>query len=106
MLDKIIASGRTVCIVFLWGHLFVWPVGCILQTWGFLPELPMDQIMTTDFLLCVLAVSYLSVTTLFWQQADPRALLKMAYSKIDYLEAELLRYNPDLEGSIRKSWDY
>lgn len=106
MLDRVIAFGRTVCVVFLWGHLFVWPVGCILQTWGLLPKLPIDQLVTTDFLLCVLAVSYLSATMFFWRRSDPWEMLKSAHREIDYLRAELLRHNPDLEGSIRKSWDY
>ena len=84
----------------------MWPIGLILGTWDLLPELPMYRIVTTDFLLCIIAISFILVKSLFWKDDNPWELLRSAQWKIKHLEAELARLGVDRKDLLQKGWDY
>jgi len=105
-MSAILRFTASFCVFFLWSHLFVWPIGMIFSAWDLLPKLPIDRIITTDFLLCVLASAFIIVWSLFWKEKNSWELLRSAQRKIKYLEAHLTRLGVDREDLIQKGWDY
>lgn len=101
---RIIKSG---CRVFLWAHLFVWPVVMILDTWGLLPNLPRMNIVTTDILLCFLAFMTMFTLRSYHNPSAAEEWLASAEFRIRAIEDKLSNFEYEAHRSdIIKSKDY
>lgn len=83
---RIIKSG---CRIFLWAHLFVWPVGLILHTWDFLPSLPVERILTTDALSCFLAFMTMFTLRNYHSPSAAEEWLASAEHRVQAIESRL-----------------